>query len=754
MKFNFRKISAIAASALMTGMTLGVAAAANYPAPFVSGGTANVAIVYGTGTGVSSLDLVQANNIQASLGDYVEGGEVVVEGGESFKLEKSSDKFNLGDTLDEIYSELDDGEMDFLADGTYDDGDIDTDYTQTITPSSQELEFFADSDYNDKTPTVGFHFQNGDNVLDYDVEFDDTIPFGDLEDTDMPLMGNTYYVLSTTSSQIELLDSAEKVVISEGETKTVGDHTVSIEFIDSTDVKFNVDGEITDKLGDHEYEELSDGSYIVANEVMYSEKEAGISKVEFSIGAGKMTLIDGEEIELNDEDVDGLVVDWTINGTAGFLDAINIAWNSDGESFLTEEDAIEMPLFKSIKLVFGGLTFPDDPEEISVESGETLNLNMGNFELPVMTVSDTNSSSATLGEEDKALVTATVTLTANYTGGAANTTALTGGLDLTEDNRFFVTLNDTDLGDVETMYYEVTTVDWDDPEVLVEIEDLIGTKDITLEDIDEDETVGDITVTLAGLNDTHIYLKFTGGTLNYNVAFSEKGLRTTLPAKTRVQTNDVGTGVTLTFQEADSDDDLGEGATFTATVKSNDNEKLHVSTTNVDTLEDEEDVFWGYVVSDLATKVTHDQTADEYEYDIAYYGEEVSSDVMVVGGVATISGGSNALGNVLVKDTEVSSVATKNLIVVGGSCINSAAAALVGGTKCGAAWTAATGVGSGQFLIKGYANSALTSGLALLVAGYDAEDTVKATTYLTNKEVDTSKTLKGTSSTLVGVVTE
>jgi hypothetical protein len=47
MRFNFRKISAIAASALMTGMTLGVAAAANYPAPFVSGGVANVAVVYG-----------------------------------------------------------------------------------------------------------------------------------------------------------------------------------------------------------------------------------------------------------------------------------------------------------------------------------------------------------------------------------------------------------------------------------------------------------------------------------------------------------------------------------------------------------------------------------------------------------------------------------------------------------------------------------------------------------------------------------
>jgi hypothetical protein len=40
---NFKKISAIGASILLTGMTMGVAAAANYPNPFVVGGAADVA---------------------------------------------------------------------------------------------------------------------------------------------------------------------------------------------------------------------------------------------------------------------------------------------------------------------------------------------------------------------------------------------------------------------------------------------------------------------------------------------------------------------------------------------------------------------------------------------------------------------------------------------------------------------------------------------------------------------------------------
>jgi len=92
------------------------------------------------------------------------------------------------------------------------------------------------------------------------------------------------------------------------------------------------------------------------------------------------------------------------------------------------------------------------------------------------------------------------------------------------------------------------------------------------------------------------------------------------------------------------------------------------------------------------------------------------------------------------------------LIVVGGSCINSAAASLVGGAYCGAAWTTATNVGTGEFLIKGYASPSVGK-FALLVAGYDTADTVNAATYARTKAFDTSKEYKGTSSTSATLVT-
>jgi len=137
-------------------------------------------------------------------------------------------------------------------------------------------------------------------------------------------------------------------------------------------------------------------------------------------------------------------------------------------------------------------------------------------------------------------------------------------------------------------------------------------------------------------------------------------------------------------------------------------------------------------------------------YAQVYVGEEASS---VTAGTTGTTGSSSPLGEVVIMDSEVGSAAGKNLIVIGGSCINSAAAALVGGAYCGADWTEATGVAAGQFMIKGYADNTLTSGLALLVAGYNAADTVNAAKYLRTQTVDTSMSYKGTSATSAELVT-
>ena len=111
-------------------------------------------------------------------------------------------------------------------------------------------------------------------------------------------------------------------------------------------------------------------------------------------------------------------------------------------------------------------------------------------------------------------------------------------------------------------------------------------------------------------------------------------------------------------------------------------------------------------------------------------------------GVFKVIGGSRKryaqLGDIVVTDSEVSSVSSKNLIVIGGSCINSVAANLVGGAKCSADWTTATDVGTGEFLIQSFGDAYTTDRIALLVAGYEVEDTKNAVMYLKTKVVDTT----------------
>jgi len=122
---------------------------------------------------------------------------------------------------------------------------------------------------------------------------------------------------------------------------------------------------------------------------------------------------------------------------------------------------------------------------------------------------------------------------------------------------------------------------------------------------------------------------------------------------------------------------------------------------------------------------------------VMYPEEEMIVNVLVTSAGTSVSAGSStggnvvALGSIAVEDSDIASVQAKNLIVVGGSCINTVAAKLLGSDTplCGADFTAKVGVSSGQFLIGVYSSPYTTGKVAMLVAGYDAADTTSATAY-------------------------
>ncbi len=187
-----------------------------------------------------------------------------------------------------------------------------------------------------------------------------------------------------------------------------------------------------------------------------------------------------------------------------------------------------------------------------------------------------------------------------------------------------------------------------------------------------------------------------------------------------------GMGIGDTDFTWNSDNDFGAGTAVgawgTSGLQRESNDKLY----------DQMDQ-WG-------TLVTTDQSdSDQYAVEVSYPDNQVTA-LIYVDSLATGSS-SGALGDVKILDEQLSSsgMSGKNLIVVGGSCVNSAAKSLLGDSaECGASWDAATGAGQGEWIIQTFANPWGPNKVATLVAGWETEDTQSAATHLTTQTVDTS----------------
>jgi hypothetical protein len=150
-------------------------------------------------------------------------------------------------------------------------------------------------------------------------------------------------------------------------------------------------------------------------------------------------------------------------------------------------------------------------------------------------------------------------------------------------------------------------------------------------------------------------------------------------------------------------------------------------------------IFEDYMYTELATKVMWDKTnSDQYDAEIEYHGSEVMGNVYVA--APSVSAASSAAIKI-VKDSEADSVMDKNLIVIGGSCINTVAATLLGKSApvCGEEFTALTTVGKDHYLIETLNSPKAGSGkIALLIAGYEAADTTNAVKSVVDNGADTT----------------
>lgn len=784
--FKFRKIASVLASTIMVSSTIALAAAANFPAPFVSNGSANVAIVYGSAQ-VGGTDFLAASDIQSTLQTKLvsqtatgsSSTSSTVSGGDYVRLDRPSSKLHLGKGVVDVFGRaITDEDMDtLLADGVFmNDDNNEYDYVQKINVANLSLLMFEDSDYKSDAPSLGFRIASGESILNYTLDFTEKPNFDNkLETSDLIIMGKTYYILdqqNSSTNTLTLLDSANTQVVSEGETKTVvvGDkkYDVSISFIGATSAKLSVNGKITNSLSAGQTYKLGDGSYLGVKDVLYTSKESGISKVEFSIGTGKLVLASGSEVEMNEQTITGLTafVENSTSGTSNTLSKIILRWNADGDQFVASDKELTMPGFGAVKLSSPGMVFPTE-EEIRIENDGKDSVQLiapikdGDVSLNLLFINTTTGNYTVVGKE------ASKQLLTNSSAGSSIT------FDGDVHENFITSWNDGKDAESYVLYATSFTVDntinkttikkRNDASYSKQVQAgdsiLLGNAQLTVGAIDKD---GKSIVLTAADSYTKFNALYTKSGMKVYLPYTVNSSGAQLAGALNLNTASQGLGgglasFSLVLSEEDKDGNIGAGQNITLTIGRTatdyDTTVSGVAFTKGSSAEEVEssDVYRSFAYSALATEVLHDQGPTQQKVKLVYHGDESYGELFLTALDASItsSGGSTTLGNPVIKDSEVASATGKNLIVVGGSCVNTVAAQLLGSSTpiCGADFTAKTGIASGQFLIQTFDR---TGGkVATLVAGYNAQDTSNAATYLRTNTVDTTvgKKYVGTSAT-------
>jgi len=882
MKFNYKKISAIASSALMIGMTAGVAAAANYPAPFVVGGSADVAIVYGTGDGVSTLDIIQAGNIQTDLQSAMgSGGTSATITGEAYPLFTSSSKVYMNDSINAVRSILTDTELPIvLVDGDF-EGDVSADFSQTISILSHPRLVFGAHPTSDDDPVIAVSLGTETNyIYNATITFDKAVNFTDSDSIgeSLTLFGQKFTVgAGTTTTNLYLYKSSETVSLSIGgtdptsQTVTVEGETYTVELTGATATTATI--RVTDSDGNSDIKEITKDSskkiqgIDVAVNLCASSTATSSESAQITVGADKLLLKNNNKVKVgSDEDsIDGTNVVQT--ATTDWTDCTGItiqvaADDTDVDAILKGEAFID-PVFGSFKIDFSGMNIAEDStarEDISIalsssdkatvefttHKGDTKKVNWYNNDSVTARLADGGSSDDVINVIEMAQVNITeYVVLGNEDGGylleffdfdndtdstdddikfrdafnhddiytvtgitSEGTGTLTVGgkaftvtyVDESGEGNDYVRINYPDSTDddgdavifptiqtskgAKLFFYEPQTIDLNDWNggstdlAKLRFPDGDGYIDVDLEYYNEsmgsDANISvKWNVTVDSTYKGYIWANTTESSVDLTIGELTYSINNTGTANTStIYLNDVGDSEIILpaigiFEEQDDSTNSAYNAVIVK-MKDGASSSDPVSVSDVETtwnadgtvgpdwddlqLESDDDLYkdmdyWGIIVT------TDRSDTDQYSVVISYPDEQIYAQIYVAEVGASITAGATGtttttpLGEVLVKDSEVSSVSSKNLIIVGGSCINSAAATVLGGSYCSADFTTATGVGSGEFLIKGVSGAYTEGKIALVVAGYEAADTVNAAKYLTTKVVDTSKAWKGTTAT-------
>ena len=755
LKKAFKSLVALGAGATLVGATVLSALAAadlsTYPAPFLSDGSFNSLIIVGasakTADVLGAVDIATSLQLANTVPVFGATTTTSVEG-DAFRIGTGADFLEKGEALNEVgVTTLTSNDLAALAGGSITNAHGTFSYSQTILISAPSTDFTIDPDDSTDIPDWYLGFDSGKVVYTYRLSFtpaliSDVDSNNDLDDLDrksLVLLGTEYTVVDTncegTGCTIDLMAGAVNDMLATGETKTyfLGDseYEVKLLYIDSDNAKFFVNGVSTDKIQVGETGVLDDGTEIGVVDILYQAYAGGVQQVEYYLGATRLRLEDSDitdsatghkSIRLGSNtvtDVTGL-----IQGTSGDetkIDYLEFTWTADEDIFLRQglglsESAYndDSQMFLNFDISYEGLQEDANADTIELFSAgddeyrlRFVNKAGNTLTIPLLDVDD---GVATYGNENYAL--------------------LIGEGDSISRNDYFV-VSDSAAKNTFLLRYRSQ----DASNNILEFESLGSGAElkVSYNFIDEDtrcayltlsgvsydiycsadENNADLTVDLNAdgeLDDGDIpywhtqygaYILAKAVPLNGLRLYSEGGDDT-------IGSSEPTDMIKVKFSASGSDIEISEvsGAVALESVGDTNNEEdysvwgTHVYLNGIESGPD---------------RLTFTYPDDQTEHLVYYSSGDTTLSTSTVGTSEMRSIGVD----VAVLDTEVLVYGAQNIIVVGGPCVNAAAAELLGNpADCTEGFTEGTGV----LRLFERANG----NVALLVAGMTGMDTRRA----------------------------
>lgn len=839
--FKFKKIASVLASAVMLSSTIGFAAAASYPAPFVVGGTADGAVVYGVNAALS--DVTAAIDVQQKLGALVtsgtsgtSSGSVSGEAAELFT--PGGTRLYINDSLNTLKSVLVKSDLPTVLSSNSFSGNVDASITQTIEVGGNPRITFEKQPTSSEDPSLALKTTTDPNTQIYNLSasFSKAVNFthASSEGQDISLFGQKFTVSAATDgTQLVLLKSAEKVSLSSDSPTAdvvIDGSTYTVELISASDTAATI--RVTDSAGKTETQEINEAASKKVNGITVAVTNADETNLKLSAtvvaGSNKITLKDGTTIKSGESDT-------TIRGTKAYLTGgtnamtklvVSIAASTANEDAIKPGVSFTDPVFESLKLDFAGLNIPIDDtgarEKIAIETAgddrmeitftdsrditktfqflqntsntdgmklrqdnnghnitvfEKQNLKINEYAVVgneregriVELTSVSNDSDTYTGNVveftdvisgDSYKTTFTNESSGTTTIGGKSYTVYLSESSSTDENAFNVTLDyqDSSGAGVAVIYptvqtskgakiafYQPLTInatswngDFGTDITQLRFPDGDGYTNVAIQFTYDNISIGgtNISQTTSGTNGTSVSI----GQLVYTFNMTGAG-RDSFTVRLRdVAGTEIHNPALVIFEEKDDE------SNYEALIVTFENSSDGIGVNDVQgTWEDERSGSNSWRVAlDSNSKITRgiDLFGTVYDIDtsssgknvaeISYPDNQVHAEIYMAEVAASITPGTTTGGGggqvMIVKDSEITSVSTKNLVVVGGSCINAVAAKILGSETplCAEDFTEKTGTGVGQYIIKSVVSPYNENKVALLVAGYEAADTVNA----------------------------